>query len=522
MSDRATILAVDDTPENLRLLEALLTPQGYTLVTASSGREALALVSQARPDLLLVDIVMPEMNGYEVTKAIRANAAWKHLPIIMITATGGADLVRSLEAGADDFVSKPFDQHELLARVRSLIRVKRYHDELADALERQTAVAEVLREVGRATADSTPVLDAVIRHALRLCDADSVGLFRREADGLFHFVAHHGRAIPNYGAWTRAHPIDESGTGVVGRVARAKRSVQIPDIARDPEYPAEAREVFGRDMPLGTGLGVPLLLDGAVIGVISLARDIVRPFDAREIELVELFADQAALAVNNVRLFQTVQRQREELSRFFSPQIAQLITSDEGKRMLEGHRRAVTVVFCDLRGFTAFVESVEPEEMLGVLRQYHGAMGTLIAEHGGTLEHFEGDGFMVFFNDPVEIEHHERAAVRMAIAMRARFDELAAGWRKKGYDLAFGVGIAVGYATLGRIGFEGRYDYAVIGNVTIHAQRLSSAARGGQILVTQRVYAAIEDLVEARSVGELELKGISRPMPAYDIVRMKD
>ena len=342
MSDRPKILAVDDTPENLRLLDALLAPQGYELVPASSGREALALVPERRPDLLLVDLVMPEMNGFEVTKAVRADDTWKHLPIIIITATGGADLVRALEAGADDYVSKPFDKNELLARVRSLIRVKNYYD--------------------------------------------------------------------------------------------------------------------------------------------------------------------------------TVQRQREELSRFFSPAIAHLITSDEGKRMLDGHRRAVTVVFCDLRGFTAFSETVEPEEVLGVLREYHRAMGELIAAHGGTLEHFEGDGFMVFFNDPIETPQHEHVAVRMAVAMRGRFDELAAPWRRKGYDLAFGVGVAVGYATLGRIGYEGRYDYAAIGNVTIHASRLMARAQGGEILITQRLNAAIEDEFETAAVGELELKGVTRPVAAFNVI----
>ncbi|MDO8506250.1 MAG: response regulator [Candidatus Limnocylindria bacterium] len=339
------VLAVDDTPENLRLIEALLGPQGYDVITASTGRQALELLPKEKPDLLLVDIVMPEMNGYEVTKAVRSDAAWRHVPVIMITATGGADLVRSLEAGADDFVSKPFDQHELLARVKSLIRVKSYYD--------------------------------------------------------------------------------------------------------------------------------------------------------------------------------IVQRQREELSRFLSPQIAELITSDEGKRLLDGHRRAVTVVFCDLRDFTRFSETVEPEEVLNVLRTYHRAMGELIVEHGGTLEHFEGDGMMVFFNDPVEMAEHELRAVQMAIAMRERFAEISALWKKKGYDLAFGVGISVGYATLGRIGYEGRYDYAAIGNVTIMASRLSAKAEAGQILISQRLNAAVEDRVETTPVGELELKGMSRPVSAFSVTRAK-
>jgi len=346
VSAAGKILAVDDTPENLRLLDALLSPRGYELVTASSGAEALALIATERPDLLLVDIVMPGMNGYEVTKQVRADAASRHLPIIMITATGGADLVRSLEAGADDFVSKPFDQHELLARVKSLLRVKSYYD--------------------------------------------------------------------------------------------------------------------------------------------------------------------------------TVQRQREELSRFLSPQIAELITSDEGKRLLDGHRRAITVVFCDLRDSTPFWETVEPEEVISVLREYHGAMGELIAEHGGTLEHFEGDGMMVFFNDPIEMPEHELRAVRMAIAMRERFETISVAWKKKGYGLGFGVGISVGYATLGRIGYEGRYDYAAIGNVTIVAARLSGKAEAGQILISQRLNAAIEERIETVPMGEIELKGMARPLQAFSVVRARD
>jgi class 3 adenylate cyclase/CheY-like chemotaxis protein len=519
VSERRKVLAVDDTPENLRLIEALLVPQGYDVITASSGREALALLPKEKPDLLLMDIVMPEMNGYEVTKAVRADAAWRHVPVIMITATGGQDLVRSLEAGADDFVSKPFDKNELLARVKSLIRVKSYHDDLADALDRQTAIGDVLKEVGRATRDAEPVFQAVIDHAQRLCRADNVGMWRREGD-LFHLVAT-SSVMPTYREYARTHPQSLSATGVVGRVARLGETVQIPDIDTDPDYPVEARERLRRDIPAKQLLGVPLVLERNVIGVIALAWAESRPISEREIRLVETFADQAALAVNNVRLFQTVERQREELSRYLSPQIGQLITSEEGKRLLDGHRRAVTVVFCDFRGFTPFSETVEPEEVLTVLRTYHKAMGELIAQHGGTLEHFEGDGMMVFFNDPVETPDHEQCAVKMAIAMRDRFAEISGPWKKKGYDLGLGFGIAVGYATLGRIGYEGRYDYAAIGNVTILAQRLSARAEAGQILVSQRLNAAVEERIETGAVGELELKGFSRPVPAFAVARAK-
>jgi len=218
----------------------------------------------------------------------------------------------------------------------------------------------------------------------------------------------------------------------------------------------------------------------------------------------------------------TIERQREELSRFLSPQVAALVSSPEGEQLLAGHRRQITAVFCDLRGFTAFAETAEPEELFGVLRDYHEAMGALIVEHGGTLEHFAGDGIMIFFNDPVLQPDHVERAVRMAVAMRERFADLAVRWRKLGYELAFGVGIAVGYATLGRIGFDGRFDYGAIGNAVILASRLSSEAKGGQILLSQRAYAAVEEIVEATSVGELALKGFSRPVPAVDVIALRN
>ena len=214
----------------------------------------------------------------------------------------------------------------------------------------------------------------------------------------------------------------------------------------------------------------------------------------------------------------TIERQKTELSRFLSPQIAELVSSPNGEQLLAGHRREITVVFCDLRGFTSFAEQADPEELLGVLGEYHAMMGSVIVEHGGTLEHFAGDGVMVFFNDPVQQPDHVERAVRMAIAMRARFAPLAAAWLKRGYELGFGVGIAVGYATLGRIGFEGRYDYGAIGNVVILASRLSSQADANQILLSQRAHAMVEDLVDVESVGELTLKGISRPVTAANVL----
>jgi class 3 adenylate cyclase len=217
-------------------------------------------------------------------------------------------------------------------------------------------------------------------------------------------------------------------------------------------------------------------------------------------------------------LTETIARQKTELSRFLSPQVATLISSPEGEQMLAGHRRQITVAFCDLRGFTSFAEQADPEELLGVLGEYHRMIGDAIVEHGGTLEHFAGDGVMVFFNDPVPQDDHVERAVRMAITMRERFAVLSDAWHKRGYELGFGVGIAVGYATLGRIGFEGRYDYGAIGNVVILASRLSSQAGPNQILLSQRAIAMVEGMVEVESVGELTLKGMSRPVTASNVV----
>jgi adenylate cyclase len=224
-------------------------------------------------------------------------------------------------------------------------------------------------------------------------------------------------------------------------------------------------------------------------------------------------------SLENARLVRTISRQRAALARFLSPQVAALVSSPEGEEMLVGHRRRITAVFCDLRGFTAFTETAEPEELLGVLREYHSVMGALVVEHGGTLEHFAGDGMLVFFNDPILQDDHELRAVRMSLAMRERFVGLAARWRKRGYALGFGVGIAVGFATLGRIGFEGRHDYAAIGTVVILASRLSAKALDGQIVLSQQALAAVEGQIEVESAGELELKGFSRPMPAYFALR---
>ncbi len=364
--DDATILAVDDLPQNIKLLDAVLSPRGFTVLSAGSGQEALDLLSARVPDLVLLDILMPGLDGYETCRRIRSNPATSFLPVVMITASGGEQKVRATEAGADDFITKPFDQAELLARVRSLVRVKRYHDTV--------------------TAQATELA-----------------------------------------AWN---------TELENRV-----SAQVDELER-----------LGR------------------------------------------------------------------LRRFLSPQIARLIVDSGDEDFLQSHRRQITAVYCDLRGFTSFAETAEPEETMAVLGEYHKALGDLVFRFEGTLEHFAGDGLLVFFNDPVPCADAPERAVRMAVAMRSRVAELSEGWRRLDHDLGFGVGIAQGFATLGRVGFEGRYDYAAIGTVTNLSARLCAEAAAGQILVTQRVLTGAGDVVVGRAVGPLELRGFSRPVEAHEIL----
>jgi class 3 adenylate cyclase len=290
-----------------------------------------------------------------------------------------------------------------------------------------------------------------------------------------------------------------------------RASVHIPDILADPEYFYPGPRAY-RSM-----LGVPVIVEGELMGVVVVVRREPQPFTGDQIALVETFADQAAIALRTARLMESVERQRTELARFVSPQVAELITSKDGERLLAGHRAYVTCLFCDLRGFTAFVETAAPEELFDVLRQYHTLLGSLIPKHSGTLEHFAGDGLLVFFNDPVSVEHHELLAIRLALAAQEGFARLADGWRKRGTELGLGIGIEAGYATLGRIGFEGRHDYAALGPVANLASRISTHAAAGQTLIGQRVFAAVEETVETEHVGSLDLKGFGRPIAAYEV-----
>jgi adenylate cyclase len=368
VSRPAKILVVDDTPANVKLLADLLAVKGYVVSTAVNGEEALAKVASDAPDLVLLDVMMPGLSGYDVCRRIRERPDTALLPVVLVTSLDPQqERVKGMEAGADDFLSKPINQAELFARVRSLLRVKSLQDEV-----------------------------------------------RRQADDIK--------------AWNAK---------LEQRVAE-----QVAQLER-----------LGR------------------------------------------------------------------LKNFFSPQVSDAIVAG-GEGLLKTHRREVTVVFTDLRGFTAFIDSAEPEEVMEVLHAYHRELGRIIFAHGGTLEHFTGDGIMIFFNDPVPMERPVHAAGRMALAMQQAFVPLAEGWRKRGFELGLGIGIATGYATLGAIGFEGRWDYAAIGSVTNLAARLCGEAKAGEILLERKALARLEGAAATEAAGELTLKGFGKPIPALRLLSL--
>jgi class 3 adenylate cyclase len=387
---------------------------------------------------------------------------------------------------------------------------------LEDVLEQHRAVTGVLRALARST-ELQPVLDEVVDASRRLTHGFRAQLWLLHDDGLLHLRADKtpddaGLKTRNY---DREHPHVVDRSTVVGRAAVERKPVVIPDVDADPEYTYSGPRTY-RAM-----VGAPVLVEDQLIGVVAAVRAEPGSFTDEHVALLQTFADQAAIAIFNARLMEAVERQRTELSRFLSPQVAELISRTDGEQLLAGHRAYISCLFCDLRGFTAFTETAAPEDLFEVLREYHRTLGELIAEHDGTLEHFAGDGVMVFFNDPAPVPNHELVAVRFALAAQERFTELAAGWRKRGTDLGLGVGIESGYATLGRIGFEGRYDYGALGPVTNLASRLSTAAAAGQTLIGQRLFGAVEDAVDAAPVGELELKGFGRAIPAFEVTAVR-
>jgi class 3 adenylate cyclase len=395
------------------------------------------------------------------------------------------------------------DQLELLRR------------ELKQAEARAAAVHDVIQTVARSTFDLDEVLQTVIDRAVALCHADTGNIARRVGD--VYRMAAFTSFGPEYERMVREHVYEVNRGSVVGRTALERGVVHIVDVLEDPDYALTNIQSAGA---YRTVLGVPMLKDAEPIGVIAVGRNRVEPFADAEIALMLTFADQVVVAIENVRLFQTVERQRTELARF-APQVASLLESEEGERLLAGHRREITSLFSDLRGFTAFAETAEPEEVLDVLRGYHVVVGEVVTKHDGTVEHFAGDGLMAFFNDPVPDPEHGFAAVRTALEVREGVDQLAVDWRRQGYDLGLGVGITTGYATLGRIGFEGRFDYAAIGSTVNLASRLSGAAAPGEILISQRLQAMLEDRIEAEPVQGLQLKGFTKPVDAFRLIAIR-
>ena len=366
MRTPARILIADDNPDNLDIFRTRLAAHNYEIITATDGEAALAAAREKQPDVILLDIMMPKMDGVEVCRHLKADLSLPFMPIIMVTArTSSQDVVTSLEAGADEYLTKPVDHGALVARVNSMLRIKA----LTDTVQAQSA---------------------------KLAE------------------------------WN------------------AKLEERVNEQLGELE---------------------------------SLSR----------------------------------------LKRFFSPQLAEAILTGGADNPLVTHRREVTVVFLDLRNFTAFAETSEPEEVMRVLREFHTEMGKLIVEHGGTLERFTGDGMMIFFNDPVVVPDPAARALHMAVAMRERVNEMSVVWGKQGYDLSLGIGIAQGYATIGAIGFEERLDYGAVGAVTNLAARLCGEAKGGQILTNRKTLSQFEQLVEAEPIGEVSLKGFAKPVSVYNI-----
>ena len=412
--------------------------------------------------------------------------------------------------------------------------------ELSEALEQQTATAEVLGVINSSPGDLAPVFDAMLRKATSLCDAPFAGLQTFD-DGMFNFVAHLG--FPEAFVAARRGPQHPGPNTALGRIAAGELLIHIPDVAADDVYRAgdPTRRSFADLTGARTAIWVSLRKDDRLLGVFAIYRTEVRPFTEKQIALLSNFAAQAVIAMENARLLSELRQRTEEvaelnrglearvaeqvdelgrvgrLKRFLAPQLAELIVSQGDEKILESHRREIVVVFCDLRGYTAFTETAEPEEVLEFLREYHGALGPLVAQFEGTLDQFSGDGIMVFFNDPVPIPDPTGRAVRMAVAMREAAAALISNWRRLGRDLGFGVGVAQGYATLGQIGFSERSGYTAIGTVCNVAARLCAEAKDGQILISQRVAARLDDNIALEDIGALTLKGLTQPVMAYNV-----
>ena len=402
--------------------------------------------------------------------------------------------------------------------------------ELSESLEQQTATSEVLQVISSSAGELKPVFETMLESAVRICGAKFGNLLLVEGDAFRH-VALHG-APQAYLEERRREPVIRVRPGSpLDRVRRTKQIVHVADMqVEGPATPAIIELAGARTL-----LNVPMLKDNELIGTIGIYRQEVHPFTDKQIELVQNFAAQAVIAIENARLLSDLNKLNQQLEqrvadqvseiermgklrRFLPPQVADLIVASGAEKQLESHRREITALFCDLRGFTGFSESSDPEDVMALLREYHAAIGEIINKYGGTLERYAGDGVMVVFNDPIPVDKPALQAVLMAIDMRGAIGTLIEKWRRLGHEIGFGIGVAHGFATLGTIGFEGRFDYAAIGTVSNVASRLCDEAKPGQILISPRVLMAVEGAISVEPVGEFKLKGISRPLATYNVL----